>query len=387
MIGIFNDCYPPVIDGVSMTVQNYARWLNRKCNDVCVVTPSVPGAVYDEDFPVYGYFSVPIPMRKPYRMGLPLVDRAFLSRMGKTDFSIVHAHSPFSSGRLALRLARQRGVPVVATFHSKYRADFERVIPNKAVVDYLVKGIVDFYNEADEVWIPQAGVEETLREYGYRGRVEIVDNGNDFATHADTAPLRAEGRALLGLPDGEPMLLVVGQHIYEKNPHLIIRALARLRDRRWHMYFIGTGYAAADLRRLATSKGLDNRITFMGQVADRERLKRCYAAADLFVFPSLYDNAPLVVREAAAMQTPALLAEGSTAAGVVADGMNGFTCRADERSIADRLLALLARKDMLAAAGINARKTLARPWSDVADEVYDRYLHLIRRSNRTEGAA
>ena len=67
--------------------------------------------------------------------------------------------------------------------------------------------------------------------------------------------------------------------------------------------------------------------------------------------------------------------------------MNGFTCRADERSIADRLLALLARKDMLAAAGINARKTLARPWSDVADEVYDRYLHLIRRSNRTEGAA
>ena len=125
----------------------------------------------------------------------------------------------------------------------------------------------------------------------------------------------------------------------------------------------------------------------MGQVADRERLKRCYAAADLFVFPSLYDNAPLVVREAAAMQTPALLAEGSTAAGVVADGMNGFTCRADERSIADRLLALLARKDVLAAAGINARKTLARPWSDVADEVYDRYLHLIRRSNRNEGVA
>ena len=151
MIGIFNDCYPPVIDGVSMTVQNYARWLNRKCNDVCVVTPSVPGAVYEEDFPVYGYFSVPIPMRKPYRMGLPLVDRAFLSRMGKTDFSIVHAHSPFSSGRLALRLARQRGVPVVATFHSKYRADFERVIPNKAVVDYLVKGIVDFYNEIQMV--------------------------------------------------------------------------------------------------------------------------------------------------------------------------------------------------------------------------------------------
>ena len=386
MIGIFNDCYPPVIDGVSVTVRNYARWLNRKCGDVCVVTPSVPGTVYDEDFPVYDYFSLPIPMRRPYRIGLPAVDLDFRSRIGRVDFSLVHAHSPFSSGRLAMRLARQQGVPVVATFHSKYRADFERVIPNKAVVDYLVKGIVDFYDRADEVWVPQAGVEETLREYGYRGRVEIVDNGNDFATAGDISPLRAEGRAMLGLPPSVPALLFVGQHIYEKNPHLIIRALARLRDRSWHMYFVGTGYAADELRRLAVSKGLESRITFMGMVTDRERLKRCYAAADLFVFPSLYDNAPLVVREAAAMGTPALLAEGSTAAGVLATGINGFTCRADERSLADRLLFLLARPAMLSAAGSNARKTLARPWSDVADEVYDRYIHIIRRSNRTEVA-
>ena len=379
MIGIFNDCYPPVIDGVSVTVQNYARWLNRKCGDVCVVTPAVPGAKHDEDFPVYDYFSVPIPMRKPYRMGMPYVDLDFRSRISRVGFSIVHAHSPFSSGRLAMRLARQQKVPLVATFHSKYRADFERVVPSKTIVDYLVKNIVDFYNQADEVWVPQAGVAETLREYGYRGRVEVVDNGNDMATADDITPLRNEGRAMLGVSAHEPMLLFVGQHIYEKNPHLIIRALSRLRDRRWHMFFIGTGYAAEELKQLAKSKGLDGRITFMGQVADRLLLKRCYAAADLFVFPSLYDNAPLVVREAAAMETPALLAAGSTAAGIVADGMNGFTCRADEHALAERLAALMGDKALLTAAGNNARKTIARPWSEIADEVYDRYLHLIRR--------
>lgn len=379
MIGIFNDCYPPVIDGVSVTVQNYARWLNRKCGDVCVVTPAVPGAKHDEDFPVYDYFSVPIPMRKPYRMGMPYVDLDFRSRISRVGFSIVHAHSPFSSGRLALRLARQQKVPLVATFHSKYRADFERVVPSKTIVDYLVKNIVDFYSQADEVWVPQAGVAETLREYGYRGRVEVVDNGNDMATADDITPLRNEGRAMLGVSAHEPMLLFVGQHIYEKNPHLIIRALSRLRDRRWHMFFIGTGYAAEELKQLAKSKGLDGRITFMGQVADRLLLKRCYAAADLFVFPSLYDNAPLVVREAAAMETPALLAAGSTAAGVVADGMNGFTCRANEHALAERLAALMGDKALLTAAGSNARKTIARPWSEIADEVYDRYLHLIRR--------
>ncbi len=58
------------------------------------------------------------------------------------------------------------GIPLVATFHSKYRDDFERVIPNKALVDYLVGKVVKFYESVDEVWVPQASVGETLREYG-----------------------------------------------------------------------------------------------------------------------------------------------------------------------------------------------------------------------------
>lgn len=76
--------------------------------------------------------------------------------------------------------------------------------------------MIDFYSQADEVWIPQASVEETLREYGYKGRVEVVDNGNDFAADIRIDLLRNEGRSMLGVPHGEPVLLFVGQHIYEK---------------------------------------------------------------------------------------------------------------------------------------------------------------------------
>ena len=78
------------------------------------------------------------------------------------------------------------------------------------VVDYMVKNVVDFYSQADEVWIPQASVEETLREYGYKGRVEVVDNGNDFAADTRTDLLRSEGRAMLGAGRCEPVLLFVG---------------------------------------------------------------------------------------------------------------------------------------------------------------------------------
>lgn len=382
MIGIFNDCYPPVMDGVSVTVQNYARWINRKRGDVCVVTPSAPDTVYDEPFPVYGYFSLPIPMRKPYRMGFPQMDFSFLSSIAKVNFSLVHAHSPFSSGKLAMKIARKQGIPLIATFHSKYRADFERVIPNKAVVDYMVKNVVGFFEQADEVWIPQASVEETLREYGYHGRVEVVDNGNDFASDNRLDLLRNEGRAMLGIEADMPVLLFVGQHIYEKNPQLVIRSLARLRHTPWRMFFVGTGYAAHELKQLVERLGLQDRISFLGQICDRDRMKRCYAAADVFLFPSLYDNAPLVVREAAAMGTPSLMAAGSTAAAIITDNGNGFLSDANEHDFAQRLLAILKDSQARKRVGGEARRTLARSWEDIAGEVCDRYASLMRRKVR-----
>ena len=156
MIGLFNDCFPPIMDGVSLTTQNYAYWLHKKAGNVCVVTPKTPAAKDKEAYPVYRYSSVPIPMRKPYRLGFPRIDWPFHERINKLSFELVHAHCPFSSGSLALKIAKTQHIPLVATFHSKYRSDFERVIPCKALVDYLIRSIIRFYEMADEVWIPQA---------------------------------------------------------------------------------------------------------------------------------------------------------------------------------------------------------------------------------------
>ena len=168
MIGLFNDCFPPIMDGVSLTTQNYAYWLNKKTGNVCVVTPKAPGIKDETEYPVYRYSSIPIPMRKPYRLGFPRIDWPFHEKINKLSFSLVHAHCPFSSGNLAMRISRAQGIPLIATFHSKYRSDFERSIPNKKLVDMLVRNVVRFYESADEVWVPQPAVEDTLREYGYK---------------------------------------------------------------------------------------------------------------------------------------------------------------------------------------------------------------------------
>lgn len=380
MIGLFNDCFPPIMDGVSLTTQNYAYWLHKKTGNVCVVTPKMPAARDDQEYPVYRYSSLPIPMRKPYRLGFPRIDWPFHERISKLSFELVHAHCPFSSGTLAMKIARSQHVPLVATFHSKYRSDFERAIPCKSLVDYLIRNVIRFYESADEVWIPQASVEETLREYGYKGKVEIVDNGNDFSDSGSVELLRCTVREQLGLLPGEFMFLFVGQHIREKNPGFLLDALAEIRALPFKMFFIGSGYAAAELRKKAEELHLTSKVTFVGTVTDRQRLKQYYAAADLFLFPSLYDNAPLVVREAAALHTPSLLIKGSTSAEIINDSVNGFLSDNNVGAYARYMDRLLQSPQRMTRAGEEASSTIARSWEDVADEVYDRYLSLMHRN-------
>lgn len=378
--GLFNDSFPPVLDGVTLTVQNYVHWLTKMGNRTCVVTPWNPVRPQNNGFDLYRYFSLPIFNRKPYRYGYPKADPMIWYRMSHIPFRLVHAHCPFSSGRLALYAARTQRVPLVATFHSKYRTDLERALPH-FMVKQIMQRIVNFYEAADEVWIPQADVEETIRQYGYHGRVTVVENGNDLGEEdiRDIDDIKSRARQALGISRDELSLLFVGQHIKEKGVETIIHTIALLQDIPLHMDFIGTGYAKDDMRNLIEKLGLQARITMHGVVSDRELLKRHYAAADLFLFPSFYDNAPLVVREAAMMGTPSILLRGSTAAEVIIDGKNGFLAEPTAESYAAKIREIYTNPTWLHQAANGARATLSRSWKDVMAEVAQRYKEIEER--------
>jgi glycosyltransferase involved in cell wall biosynthesis len=129
----------------------------------------------------------------------------------------------------------------------------------------------------------------------------------------------------------------VGQHILEKNLEFLVRALPSVMDAlpNFRMVFVGKGYAKGSLIDLAEQLGISNKVIFHDVVYDRELLKAIYARGDIFLFPSLYDNAPLVLREAAAMRTPAVLIHGSTAE-VIEDKDNGFLCSENTATSHDR---------------------------------------------------
>lgn len=389
MIGLFNESFPPIIDGVCMCVYNYAKYLTKSGEKVLVVTPESSANTRktevdrQEDFYIKRYPSIPVPFHRPYRLGIKIFAEPLFLQFKRYNLQLVHAHCPFSSGSLAKRIARKRKIPFVATFHSKYRSDFERVIKNKTIVDLIIKNIVSFYEEADEVWVPQEAVSETLMEYGYRGKKPyIMPNGNDLANRSDREDLRAKMRKKLGLTDKTPLLLFVGQQTREKNLPFILQSLEHLGDMPYRMISIGEGYGLEEFKSLARSLGIGQKVDFPGVVYDRDDLAAYYAASDLFLFPSVYDTWGLVFREAAALGTPSLLLAESLAASGIQDGENGFLSIESTSEYAEKIRSILSDPQKLSEVGNKARETLALSWDNVVQKVQDRYQYLIENHKK-----
>ena len=377
-IGLFNESFPPVMDGVAVCVENYAHWMQEKVGGVAVVTPRNPGADYsDKAYEVLDYLSIPVPFRAPYVTGISEMDPAFLKQLLQRRFKIVHAHSPFVAGKTAARVARLQKIPLVATFHSKYREDFARVIPGQAMLDVIIKEIVRFYKKADAVWVPQESVKDVLYSYGYKGPIDVMPNGCDLAGDYPDSYFK-DARAFLGLEEGLFTLLYVGQHIWEKNLRFTIEALARINDLPFRMFFVGTGYAEGEMKELVERLGIADKVTFVGRITDRELLKKYYAAADLFLFPSLYDTDGLVVREAAALSTPSVMLREASASGMLTDGETGFRIDSTLDAFEALLRALAADPGRRQAVG-RAARGIVRSWQDVAEEALDRYNALLTR--------
>ncbi|HNX73812.1 MAG TPA: glycosyltransferase [Spirochaetales bacterium] len=392
--GVFNDSYAPITDGVAMVTRQYALWLNRKAGPSCVVTVDSPNYYDTEEFPVYRIPSVAFAARPPYRAGITVTGALKEKRLRggilkekltidvfDIPFDIVHSHCPFASGVLAQNIARRRNIPLVTTFHTKYRPEFEHALKVKPLVAIAMQYVRDYYKRADFVWVPNNETISILRDYGYSGDIEVMPNGTDLSVDISEIPiLRKEGGVLLNVPDDSFVFVYVGQHIPEKNVDLIIDALNLLNQKGipFKMVFIGDGRYRGAMEQKVGQFGLSRNVEFRGIVRDREFIKRAYARADLLLFPSLYDTSSLTIKEAAALQLPAVVIRDSPTAEGIVDGENGFLSNNDERDYADTIVRAMQNNPLRRAVGQNARNTLYSSWESVIDTVQNRYVEIVR---------
>ena len=129
---------------------------------------------------------------------------------------------------------------------------------------------------------------------------------------------------------------------------------------------------------MADRLGLSENVVFHGRITDHKKLDAVYAANDLFLFPSVFDNDPLVVCEAGNMGTPSLVLKNTGASERITDGVNGFLSENDVNAYADKIISLSADKARLTEVGENA-KNLFSEWKENVKEYRKLYQRLINK--------
>ena len=224
---------------------------------------------------------------------------------------------------------------------------------------------------------------EALRSYGYKGVIKVMRNGTEIRK-PDKKNI-SYVKSMYNLDD-VPVILFVGQMNWKKNIIKVLEAVSILKKQgfRTKLILAGQGPHVEEIKKKITELDIMDLVEMVGHITDIYILDGLYGAADIFAFPSIYDNSPMVVREAAAMMTPSVLVRGSSAAEGITDGYNGFLCEDDSQDIADVFKkALFIQRDKIKEIGKNAQTTIPVSWDSIMSDVEYRYADLIsqRKNN------
>jgi len=216
---------------------------------------------------------------------------------------IVHVHSNGLLPELAAWMAGRQGKPVVMTLYGTEIWHYKRKWPRP---DLFTRA----YRSASRVTFYSRGLLEFAEGLGLsrEGLSVIYPPVAAQFTRPDQAQRQALRRSL-GLAERFVLLNVKRLHPLAGQRHLIAAMPAVLRDAPdTRLVICGTGQLRSELEEQARWLGVADHITFAGLV-DNRSVADYYAAADLFVLPSLLEACPTVAVEALASGTPVLSAD------------------------------------------------------------------------------
>jgi UDP-glucose:(heptosyl)LPS alpha-1,3-glucosyltransferase len=210
--------------------------------------------------------------------------------------------------------------------------------------------------------------EETIRHYGVPAeKIVVIHNGVDGAEFKPSPEARGLIRNQLGLADSDYLLLFVGSGFRRKGLPAAIQAVDRVPSAK--LVVAGEGRAPAHPR-----------VLMLGRRTDVAHL---YAAADAFIFPTLYDPFPNAVLEAMASGIPVIVSRVAGVSEVISGDSIVVENPLDVAELAAAVKTLedpAVRKPMGEAA---RKKALARPLEMVLQEnlrLYDEVVAMKRGS-------
>ena len=208
------------------------------------------------------------------------------------------------------------------------------------VSNTIKDGIARYYRRTENVAVATPGVDV------------------DFFNPAWIRDHRNSARDNQGLTPDELAVLFVGSEFKRKGLDDLIRAIRP----GMHLIVVGGGERTGYYRRLVASCGATDRVAFRGLTDD---VRRCYAAADVVVLPSLRAFG-MSILEGMACGLPVISSAAAGVSGLLDHGVNGYVFNRPGELAG--LLENLKSPDLRQALGVQARRTAkAHTWEKTAD--------------------
>lgn len=306
----------------------------------------------------------------------------------KFDMACVH---DWLGGMAASIIKAETDLPVAFHVHSTEWGR-SRGMGSKVVND------IEYHTSviADRIITVSYAMKEDLVNHGWPGeKIYVVWNGVDPDIYDPAKVSDAEVKALrakYGIAPDETMLLFVGRLNWVKGIMDLVQAMPQILKEfpKVKLVILGTGDEEANIRDLIARLNIRNNVVLRLEfVPEHERILH-YAAADLCVFPSLYEPFGIVSLEAMALEKPIVVgakgvsglkeqvvSAGPGQTGVHVDG-------SDPSDIAWGVKKILASPEKARQWGKNARERVLSyfTWEKAARQTLDVYEGMVQSARR-----
>ena len=372
-IALFSGNYNYVRDGANQALNRLAGYLLRQGAAVRVYSPTVEEPAFPPTGDLVSLPSIAFPGRGEYRfpLGLPSRVRRDLEAFKP---NIVQVSSPDVSGHRAVTWARARGLPVLASVHTRFETYLRYY--NMAWAEPLIEAILRrFYRRCDALVAPSESMAQVLRERRMNYDVGIWSRGVDrdlfHAGRRDLAWRRAHDIA-----DDEIVVGFLSRLVMEKGLDVFSDALDELRRHgvKFRVLIVGEGPAR---------EWLENRLpdaVFAGFLVGSE-LATAVAGMDVLLFPSVTETFGNVTLEAMACGVPVVAAAATGSESLVDDQVTGRLIRPGAvHQFAEAVRRYVSDADLRAKHGAaGEQRSLEFGWDRINQTVADTQIRLIRQ--------
>ena len=297
-IAVVTETYPPEINGVALTVQNFVEQLAALGHDVLLTRPGQPG-MDDPTMPAgvreHRVRGAALPRYPGLSFGWPAgAALRALWQSWRPDAVYIATEGPL--GWSALNVANHYAIPAATGFHTRFD-EFVAHYGAGVLTALAFAWMRRFHNRGQATLVPTGELQQFLETRGFRHVRQLARAVDTRQFHPDR---RSEAlRAQWGLTPGQLAVIHVGRIAAEKNLALLARTFDAIQAARPDARCIVVGDGPALPARRAQQSG----CVFTG-IRRGDDLAAHFASGDLFLFPSLTETFGNVTLEAMASGVP-----------------------------------------------------------------------------------